>query len=84
MANGECAEYRRFFRVRHSLLIIHDLQKKKTPAFLHGVFRRGENAPLRKAFQIACSMLCGSLLISSKGQIPVSQKLGSAESRTKL
>jgi len=24
--------------------------KKKTPAFLHGVFRRGENAPLRLNF----------------------------------
>jgi len=23
--------------------------KKKTPAFLHGVFRRGENAPVRNA-----------------------------------
>jgi hypothetical protein len=32
-------------------------RKKKTPAFLHGVFRRGENAPLALAFKFYLSYL---------------------------
>ena len=41
-------------------------RKKKTPAFLHGVFRRGENAPLRKLSRLPIFTAAASALLLGK------------------
>jgi hypothetical protein len=52
------------FKIKRSLkAFISDAEfplhkiKKKTPAFLHGVFRRGENAPVARSFKFTYLIL---------------------------